>query len=490
MDRKVLLERQFNLSGLLLGWAVRLLAAAMVLSIAAEAYRSSMQISKMFALPAVLGFALAIETLWTQGVLFRRFKYFIDSRGALVALFLLPLAAQLLLIFTLRSVPQSDYWDYWFQGRHLWDAGEYVCPRPGVALAVAYKTPGMAAYLAGIYGLFGNNVLGAQLSNTLLLLGGNIVFYVLVRRRLDRQHALYAAALFVFWPSRSFSAPLLGYDPLITFILLLFWYLAESSSRTRPTAMLLVGVLGGVATLIRPPALLIVMAFVLYRLLVDGQLKNVIKDTVFVFVGVSLIAGPWVYRNHQVLGVAVLSTQPGQGIYRGFHPQAGRYFTNIGYQELLEEAGGDEVLMNELGWRHGQQFILQDPWAAARRVLRKWFTLLESDHDLAGLVFDSVDSSLKRSTIQRLRNLACGLCDVWYAWLSLCALVASWQATRAVRENPVLAWPILAMLSALAVYGAFEALTRYMVMYQCFWSFVVAVMFQYRMRPSDVNVPT
>ncbi len=42
----------------------------------------------------------------------------------------------------------------------------------------------MAFYLMLIQAAFGESVIAAQLANSVLVLGGNIIFYYLVRRRL------------------------------------------------------------------------------------------------------------------------------------------------------------------------------------------------------------------------------------------------------------------------------------------------------------------
>ena len=236
------------------------------------------------------------------------------------------------------------------------------------------------------------------------------------------------------------------------------------------------GVVGGLAALIRGPLLLLPLVFPLYRLLAGMGRRVVVRDAACMWLGVALVMAPWAWRNHRVLGSAVVSaTQGGPSLFRGFHPLAGRYFTNIGWQQLLEQSGGDELRVNKLGWRRGMQFIIDDPPGAVVRVFRKWQRLLESDHEVAGHVFDTPSGPFSTSSYRRARSAACGLSDVWYAWLSLCTWFAAVSALRKRRGDPFLIWPLLALATGLAVFGLFEAQPRYMVMYHCFWVVLAAL---------------
>lgn len=72
-----------------------------------------------------------------------------------------------------------------------------------------------------------------------------------------------------------------------------------------------------------------------------------------------------------MLGKPVItSTMGGPSLYRSFHPQAGRYYTNVGWDRPVTESDGDEIRLNELAWHYGLRFITEDPTRATLRVLR------------------------------------------------------------------------------------------------------------------------
>ena len=493
------------LPGTLVCWGVLLVALAMVLAIGSEAIRAGTSEGPQFVAPVVFGFMLAILTFAGRRWFAQHFNRLLRTRRVLVAVFLLPLAFQLLLIFIVRTQPTSDFAGYWDSARTLLHGGEYVCPTGDGLEFRARKPPGMAFYLMLIQAVFGESVIAAQLANSVLVLGGNIIFYYLVRRGLGLQAAVCATALLAFWPSRNFSVALLSYDAPGSFVALLFWLLAAGIGSRRWITMVVAGVVGGVAAMLRQPLLLLPFALIAGNLLSSAKRRVVVKNSVLLLLGLSIVIGAWSVRNYRVLGKAVItSTIGGPSLYRSFHPQAGRYYTNVGWDRLVVESDGDEIRLNELGWDYGLRFIGEDPVRAAVRVLRNWHRLLESDHEIAGLVFDTPGGPLAPRSYAVWRAAACGVSDVWYAWLALSALAASVYVIRkGVSEfggqgaagfsprgaaktkdlhnsdcGPALLFPLLAIGSAFAVHGMFESQPRYFVMYQSFWAVLVAAVWQ------------
>ena len=471
-------------------WSICLLALAMVVALGSEAIRAAVreQVQApwgvLFILPPLVGFALAVVTirvLHTQRFVGPRAcpglnRWELARRRAfLPVLLLVPIAVQVLLICFVRTQPASDWASYWQSAGRLLSDGEYVCELSGGQEFRARKPPGMAVYLALIRAAFGESVIAAQCANVLLILAGNVLFYVVVRRQFGQPTAACATALYALWPSRIFSAALLSYDAPGSFVVLVLWWLADHRGRCRSAAMAGAGIAAGLAAMLRQPLLLLPVALLLSRLMIREDRRRLFKDAFLCLMGLSLVLGPWAYRNYRVLGTPVItSTMGGVSLYRSFHPQAGRYYTNVGWEELVAESGGDEIKLNKLGYRRGFEFIARDPLAAAVRVLRNWHRLFESDHEIAGLVFDTPGGSFSPRVYQVARAAACGTSDVWYAWLALTTLLAAGIVLRRRSPLPNLFWPLLAVATAVVVHGVFESQPRYLVIYQCFWALLAA----------------
>ncbi len=463
------------LSSRFVGWGVLLLALAMALALSAEAVRAAVREGAHFLAPALLGLVLAGLTLWSKGWSHHRCTELLQKRLILITLFVVPFAFQLVLILAVRTQPASDWAAYWHSAQKLWHSSAYVCPVDGGLGFRARKPPGMAIYLMFIYAAFGESVVAAQVVNALLILGGNIIFYLVVRHRLGRQVAVCAAALYAFWPSRNFSVALLSYDAPGSFVVLLFWLLVDGPWKGRWYVTLLAGIAAGSAAMLRQPLLLLPAALLASRLFTESNRRALIKEFLLLLLGLSAVVGPWTYRNYRLFGTPLItSTIGGPSLFRSFHPDAGRYYTNVGWEQLMAESGGEEIKLNQLGWHHGLTFIAADPLGAVIRILRNWQRLFESDHEIAGLVFDTPGGPLRKRFYQISRSAACGVSDVWYAWLAFATLLASIQVLRSSKAMPDLLWPVLAIASAVAVHGVFESQPRYFVLYQCFWAILVA----------------
>ncbi len=138
--------------------------------------------------------------------------------------------------------------------------------------------------------------------------------------------------------------------------------------------------------MLRQPLLLLPCALIAGSSLGRAKRRVVVKNSVMILLGLSIVIGAWSVRNYRVFGKPVItSTMGGPSLYRSFHPQAGRYYTNVGWDRLVTESDGDEIRLNELAWHYGLRFIIEDPTRAAVRVLRNWHRLLESDHEIAVL---------------------------------------------------------------------------------------------------------
>ncbi len=473
-------------------WGICLLALAMAAALASEAVRAAVRERAFFVLPPLIGFALAVMTIRALRAQvgpracpgLNEWKL-AQRRAFLPVLLLIPIALQVLLIYFVRTQPTSDWASYWHSAGRLLSDGEYVCDLGSGLEFRAFKPPGMAAYLALVRTVFGESVIAAQCLNSLLILAGNVLFYVVIRRRFGQPAAACATTLYALWPSRILSAALLSYDAPGSFMVLAMWWLADHRGRGRSAAMAGAGVAAGLAAMLRQPLLLLPLALIVSRTMMPEDRRRLIKDAFLCALGLAVILGPWTYRNYRVLGAPVItSTLGGPTLYLSFHPQAGRYYTSIGWNELAAEFGRDEIELNKRCYRRGLEFVTRDPLAAGVRVLRNLHRLFESDHEIAGLVFDTPGGSFSPRVYQIARAAACGASDVWYAWLALTTLLAAAMVLR--RRIPLsnLHWPLLAIATAVVVHGIFVSQPRYFVLYQCFWALLAASVLQASLKSS------
>ncbi len=457
-------------------WAVVGIAGAMVLSIATESLRAALREGPHLAAPAVLGLLAALWTVRRAATGFRCCGALSEARWLPGVLLTAPVLFQVPLVLSVQTRPASDWAVYRESADHLLGTGEYRSTVSGGLQFRAHKPPGMALYLAAVQAVFGRGTIAPQLVNVLLVIAGNTMFWIICRRQLPRATALLATAVFTCWPSRNCSVALLGYDAIGSLIMVCFWYWISARPFGGWTA-LPAGVLAGIGSLIRPTLLLLPLTCLLVPDRPPGRWREGLRFWGLLLLGTAISLAPWAWRNQQVLGRPIITgTQGGMSIYRGFHPVAGRYYTNVGWDELRTAGNDDELTMSRLGFRKGVSFVLADPAAALWRMARKCHRLLESDHEVAGFALDTPSGPLPGWATVWLRRALCGVSDLWYAWLSGCTLIAATVVLRRPpAQEPDGRWPLLALGGLFAACAVFESQPRYFVMYQCFWAFTAAV---------------
>ncbi len=162
---------------------------------------------------------------------------------------------------------------------------------------------GYPLFLAGIYSLFGHNWQAVQIIQFILLAGMGMIFYLTTRKFFNFSLilALLSSLTFVLWPYFIFYPNLITTEILFIFFLLLsIYFLLSFLKEPSLKNSLILGVLLGIAALVRPVALLLPFWLVLFLLIF---LKSARTKTYFFKLAVFLVVfttvfSPWVIRNY------------------------------------------------------------------------------------------------------------------------------------------------------------------------------------------------
>ncbi len=168
----------------------------------------------------------------------------------------------------------------------------------------------------------------------------------------------------------------------------------------------------------------------------------------------ALLVGCWVLRNALVVGAPVLTTETGISLWVANSPVLMEYFPRVSIdrvtvastallstdQQAELAAARDEVARNRVFTRWGLAYMVERPWATARRMLRKvtvvaWAELSPARGPLVQAGYTAV-----------------------YGTVQLLAAIGLWQTRRAWREH-ALVW--LVLLGVLAVTAVFWAHTSH-----------------------------
>jgi 4-amino-4-deoxy-L-arabinose transferase-like glycosyltransferase len=273
-------------------------------------------------------------------------------------------------------IPVSDSYDYHTFALNLvqysvfgWDAKE----------PTAYFPPGTSAAYALIYLVFGSGQWAIKCFN--LAIGILIVFLTveLGSRWFNRAVAIIAGLLVGMWPVLIEYTTIIGSELLFAAallgVLLLFDKICSNERHFKLLAVAL-GSLIGLASLLRPPALLLpaVLALVFYvqKRKIIPSLKLVSITTVFMLI----VIMPWSARNYALFGEFVLtSTSGGADLWMGNNPTTtGFYQDPPSLNAGMNEAQKDRFLRKE-----AVTYIMQAPAAFATRIVVKALRLYERE---------------------------------------------------------------------------------------------------------------
>jgi hypothetical protein len=250
----------------------------------------------------------------------------------------------------------------------------------------AFRGPVVPLFLAPVAALGG----GLAAMRVLLLLAGALCAPLLLhaaRPLLGDRAALWAALGYAVWPPHVFVSAHALSEPLSMALLLPAVALAararvDGSGR----ATLAAGLLGGLAVLARPAALLPVVLL--------GAVVGDRRRAAFLALGMVAVLAPWIVRNHVLLGRPMITTNSGVTLVGANSPAAasaqppGKWLA----PGAVYEGRADAPDLGMWGWSgvgeeasdrrftaHAASWARAEPVAAARLVLWKLVRLFDPD---------------------------------------------------------------------------------------------------------------
>ncbi len=247
---------------------------------------------------------------------------------------LLPLAVAVSVALALRAVwihttntqliPDSDTEFYYLVAKNIVSGHGYVIDyAKGVGWtaggqATAFFPPGYPLFLAGVYAVFGGGVQTAIWANAVLAALSVVPVYFIGLRLFGQRAAIGGALLTAVFPSFVIQTPVVLTEPLF---LLLFASSVAVLLQGRGKNLWLAGILVGLSALVRPMALLLVPAILIWWLYEGTARREAILHAAFLSALALLVILPWSVRNFVVLGKPVLiSTNFGYNLRIGHAP--------------------------------------------------------------------------------------------------------------------------------------------------------------------------
>jgi len=162
-----------------------------------------------------------------------------------------------------------------------------------------FRGPIYPFFLAGIFLLFGEtHILVFILQSLMTCLSGYIIFLI-ARRIFDEKTALLSLALIVFYLPFTIYEHFIYLDIMLTLFLVIVYYLLFlSAGSLKPGEAVLVGVVTGIASLLKSVLLLLPPLYGIYLLISKGISKKTVTFSILYVVVAYLVVSPWTLRNY------------------------------------------------------------------------------------------------------------------------------------------------------------------------------------------------
>lgn len=207
--------------------------------------------------------------------------------------------------------PVSDEIDYDRLGSTLAATGTYTDDgRP-----TAYRPIGYPALVAGVYAVAGRCPWAVHVAQAALGALSAVLLWLLAG---GSRAGLWAAAIWALYPSSILYADLLLPETVFTALLLVGAVLASRGAFGSRGRSLLLGAIVGLLALVKPMALLLLVALPL------AARVDRLRPTHFglLALGAALVIGPWLVRNWIVIGYPTPATSIGANLLIGNNPNA------------------------------------------------------------------------------------------------------------------------------------------------------------------------
>jgi hypothetical protein len=267
------------------------------------------------------------------------------------------------------------------------------------SIPTAYRPVGYPAFVSFVYLLFGIQPVVVKIAQAIV--DSAIVFLLpLLLQGFSERSKLLAAGVWAFFPPAVLYTNMLMSESLYTTLLVVGTVLFVAE---RPNVVwkVLLGVLFGYLTLMKPETLVIVVGVVA----VGFVLSKSRKDAVALLLPILLIVTPWVVRNWAVVGEPVLATNSGINLLIGNNPNAnGSYSARFDLPQV--EAASDEGVRDRTAFHSAVTYIVSHPGAFFLNAAKKYAHVFSSESFLLVTQFDNDSSDKGLSLAKRYAGVA------------------------------------------------------------------------------------
>lgn len=291
-----------------------------------------------------------------------------SKKNTYIYIILAGVLLRMLWIFIMKTIPETDFMWYHVKGIELSQGkgflnGIYPTYAGNPEQPTAFRPIGYPGTLALLYLVFGTNLLVGKLFNVFLSALIMFLTYKLALKFFNSKVAIITLIIYAFSPLAIAYNSIHCSEIIFSAVLMLSVYLFFNKNNP-----ILIGLLIGYITLIRPIGAFIPLIFGIFILIKnDYTVKQKIKYVISFGIAVGLVVSPWLIRNYIVFGEPVFSTNGGYVFYVNNNDNAvGGWsdpykYPNSPFLKYRTENGFDEIAIDKIGNELAIEWIKKNP---------------------------------------------------------------------------------------------------------------------------------
>ncbi len=325
-----------------------------------------------------------------------------------VSILLFSFLLKLIISFSYSEELRSDSKDYFLLAQSLANTGEYRYEGETTARLII----GYPMFIAGIFKVFGENILAVKIIQSVIEIFSCILFFLICLKFFDIRYSLIVFTVFALFPSNILFAVTILTEPLFNFFALLVLYLSLQDEFLNTKKIFLLGIVWGLALLIRSSfaiSIFIIPVYLFYNRtrLFDGfsktRNKKLILYSLLFYLGIGITLSPWLIRNKIEMGSFTLATQAGFTFWGGSNPNA----TGTWYHKIEETNPlfyeKDEVKKDKEFFRQGIDYAVNNPHKFVITGFKKIAYLFSSERMI--LLYFTENENKERTSTEVYRDI-------------------------------------------------------------------------------------
>jgi 4-amino-4-deoxy-L-arabinose transferase-like glycosyltransferase len=233
----------------------------------------------------------------------------------------------------------------------------------------AYEPIGYPLFISIFYRFLGYNIIIPKFLNVIFSVISIVLIYKISKLLINKQVALLSAFLYSIFPLSIIYTSVLSTEIIFTSIFLMIIYVISINNFSNFHNILL-GILIGIASLIKPFMLIFGFVCVFILFIRNRNFKKIIYSVIIINSFVIITISPWTMRNYLVFGrIIPVSTNGGYNMYTNNNPYA-----NGAWQDPFEIKNSplkkyknqsdplwDEIKVEEIGKKYAYNWIINNP---------------------------------------------------------------------------------------------------------------------------------